>query len=124
MKHVMLVLVAAVIFVMAGCDEAKESNHKKYEILETVVYTPSKLTVDVELLQTQGIVLFVTVLEGFEVTDIGYKLYDEDQDWRVKDELSKNPKYPHQISQFLFMYDGYVIDTRKTITLIRVGISS
>lgn len=125
MKYLLVILFMMLAINSTGCDDSEESSSpQKWAILETIVFTPSKLTVDVELLQTQGIVQFETVLLEQEVTQIGFMLYAEDSDWRIKDGVPTDPKYPHQLSQFLFKYNGYLIDTRLTITLIRVGVPS
>ena len=113
----------ACFVLLAGCDDEGKGLSKVKDtrpILATKIYVPSKVTVDVELLQTKGIVQMETVLLHDEVTQIGQMLYFEHETWVVKDAQPYGHKHPHQLNQFLYRYAGFDIDTRKTITLIKV----
>lgn len=122
MHKIFLLITLICMLAVCGCDKSSGGSIKqKFNILETRVYTPSKITVDVDLLQSKGIVVMVTVLDNDQVYEIGQLLYAEDQTWRVEGQNPYGHTHPHQINQFIYRYAGYQIDTRETITLIKVG---
>jgi len=118
----MMVLIIISLFLTASCDKVNEKSPRgpKLEVLAERTFTPSKLTPDLELL-AQGQVVMVTVLEQHEILEIGYMLYSETQHWIIKDKTPYGPKHPHQINQFVYMYNGYWIDIRESITLQLLG---
>lgn len=118
---IMLVALMLACFSLVGCDEPKESSKPKFVILEEHTWIPSKLTIDVHLFETQGIVVYVYTLHQAEIAHIAYHLYSETETWKVKDQLPDGPTFPQQLDQFHYRYNGYLIDVSKDVTLIRVG---
>lgn len=113
-----LIVVAAT---MSACDKPGNGSPKKLVQTGEKIYTPSQLTVDVELLQSKGIIKYETIITDDEILEIGHLLYSETEDWRIKDQSPTGPTHPHQLSQFIYKYAGYWIDTREVVTLVRYG---